>query len=132
MPLRDVRVRPPPPLPPPPCALAVVHAPPVGLLFRQFMVVPLRFHWWHPVRFGSVRCTRRPLQFATFASGLCKQIRDAGYWADYIDPCSGLPVSGVAGRPRDRSNGPYCPHFSFLRIVPVAPVVPCLGATGSG
>ncbi|CAB1104393.1 unnamed protein product [Ectocarpus sp. CCAP 1310/34] len=30
--------------------------------------------------------------FASFASGLCKQIREAGYWADYIDPCSGLPM----------------------------------------
>eukprot|EP00752_Nemacystus_decipiens_P005299 g4807.t1 len=30
--------------------------------------------------------------FARFASGLCKQIREAGYWADYIDPCSGLPM----------------------------------------
>ncbi|CAN0518668.1 unnamed protein product, partial [Ectocarpus sp. 12 AP-2014] len=29
--------------------------------------------------------------FASFASGVCKQIREAGYWADYIDPCSGLP-----------------------------------------
>ncbi|CAM9442333.1 unnamed protein product [Pylaiella littoralis] len=30
--------------------------------------------------------------FATFAARLCKQLRDAGFWADYIDPCSGLPM----------------------------------------
>ncbi|CAM9337101.1 unnamed protein product [Choristocarpus tenellus] len=30
--------------------------------------------------------------FVTFASSVCEKIRQEGYWADYIDPCSGLPV----------------------------------------
>jgi hypothetical protein len=30
--------------------------------------------------------------FMTFARGLCDSIRAAGYWADFIDPCSGLPM----------------------------------------
>lgn len=32
------------------------------------------------------------LQFFSLAKGLCDALRQAGYWADYIDPCSGLPV----------------------------------------
>lgn len=30
--------------------------------------------------------------FMSFARDLCQNIRDAGYWADFIDPCSGLPM----------------------------------------
>jgi hypothetical protein len=30
--------------------------------------------------------------FMDFSRGLCQSIRDAGYWADFIDPCSGLPM----------------------------------------
>lgn len=30
--------------------------------------------------------------FLEFGEELCKKIRQAGYWADYIDPCSGLPM----------------------------------------
>jgi hypothetical protein len=30
--------------------------------------------------------------FISFARTLCNKIRDAGYWADFIDPCSGLPM----------------------------------------
>eukprot|EP00591_Stephanopyxis_turris_P009912 CAMPEP_0195518918 /NCGR_PEP_ID=MMETSP0794_2-20130614/13945_1 /TAXON_ID=515487 /ORGANISM="Stephanopyxis turris, Strain CCMP 815" /LENGTH=125 /DNA_ID=CAMNT_0040647965 /DNA_START=200 /DNA_END=573 /DNA_ORIENTATION=+ len=30
--------------------------------------------------------------FLDFGSSFCKQIRDLGYFADYIDPCSGLPM----------------------------------------
>jgi len=30
--------------------------------------------------------------FMAFAKELCGLLRDAGYWADYIDPCSGLPM----------------------------------------
>jgi len=29
--------------------------------------------------------------FMDFARGLCEKIRESGYWADFIDPCSGLP-----------------------------------------
>jgi len=30
--------------------------------------------------------------FMEFGEELCGKIRQAGYWADYIDPCSGLPM----------------------------------------
>lgn len=32
------------------------------------------------------------VQFMAFASLVCKKLIDAGHWADYIDPCSGLPM----------------------------------------
>jgi hypothetical protein len=27
-----------------------------------------------------------------FAADVCEKIRSRGFWADYIDPCSGLPM----------------------------------------
>lgn len=30
--------------------------------------------------------------FMSFAKSFCQKICDKGYWADYIDPCSGLPM----------------------------------------
>ena len=30
--------------------------------------------------------------FMQFARNMCETIRVAGYWADFIDPCSGLPM----------------------------------------
>jgi hypothetical protein len=30
--------------------------------------------------------------FLDFGKELCEKIRGQGYWADYIDPCSGLPM----------------------------------------
>jgi hypothetical protein len=30
--------------------------------------------------------------FMDFAHKLCDKIIQAGYWADYVDPCSGLPM----------------------------------------
>ena len=30
--------------------------------------------------------------FMQFARAVCEKIRAAGYWADFIDPCSGLPM----------------------------------------
>ena len=30
--------------------------------------------------------------FITFGKYLCDELRTRGYWADYIDPCSGLPM----------------------------------------
>lgn len=32
------------------------------------------------------------VQFMDFAKDFCQKIRREGYWADYIDPCSGLPM----------------------------------------
>ncbi|KAI8106817.1 hypothetical protein M9434_001471 [Picochlorum sp. BPE23] len=31
-------------------------------------------------------------RFVQFASCVCEWLMDKGYWADYIDPCSGLPM----------------------------------------
>ena len=31
--------------------------------------------------------------FMQFGASLCEKLRSYGFWADYIDPCSGLPVS---------------------------------------
>ena len=31
-------------------------------------------------------------KFLTFGKYICEQLRAKGYWADYIDPCSGLPM----------------------------------------
>lgn len=42
---------------------------------------------------GVQRNTRCATQFMAFAVKVCEQLALQGYWADYIDPCSGLPVS---------------------------------------
>lgn len=34
----------------------------------------------------------KPLQFMEFAKIICGELAAAGHWADYIDPCSGLPM----------------------------------------
>jgi len=31
-------------------------------------------------------------RFAEWAKAVCEKLNSAGYWADYIDPCSGLPM----------------------------------------
>ena len=46
-------------------------------------------------------------QFVSFASVLCKQLREAGFWADYIDPCSGLPVRARVGSGRRECRQAY-------------------------
>ena len=33
-----------------------------------------------------------PLQFIDFARDFCSKLQAQGHWADYIDPCSGLPM----------------------------------------
>lgn len=58
------------------------------------------------------------LQFMEFAKGVCNKATDRGHWADYIDPCSGLPVS-------------RCPvisavvHFTLLSFLLLTYVVLC-------
>lgn len=41
--------------------------------------------------FTYIRCLF--FQFFSLAKSLCNTLQQAGFWADYIDPCSGLPVS---------------------------------------
>jgi hypothetical protein len=33
------------------------------------------------------------LQFMEWSQCVCSKLQEQGYWCDYIDPCSGLPVS---------------------------------------
>ena len=40
------------------------------------------------VKFHVCAC----VQFVLFASTVCQQLASRGYWADYLDPCSGLTV----------------------------------------
>jgi hypothetical protein len=50
-------------------------------------------------------------QFMSFAQDLCKEFIAMGYWADYIDPCSGLAVStGIQGI---ENNLPILPFHSL-------------------
>lgn len=35
--------------------------------------------------------------FVRWATAVCKQLREKGYWADLTDPCSGLPVLSERG-----------------------------------
>lgn len=35
------------------------------------------------------------LQFMEWSRCVCDKLQQQGYWCDYIDPCSGLPVSTV-------------------------------------
>ena len=48
----------------------------------------VRFIWHAGADVSSVR-----VQFVEFAKSVCAVLAGRGYWADYIDPCSGLPVS---------------------------------------
>jgi hypothetical protein len=56
--------------------------------------------------------------FVEWAVAVCGRLSSAGYWCDYIDPCSGLPVSdrqcaitppaarGAAWERRPQARGP--------------------------
>ena len=37
-------------------------------------------------------CIHVWMQFLAFGKYVCEQLRSKGFWADYIDPCSGLPM----------------------------------------
>ena len=42
-----------------------------------------------PLLLSSSNVRRKFLDFGKF---VCENLRSKGYWADYIDPCSGLPM----------------------------------------
>lgn len=37
------------------------------------------------------------MQFVEFAKCVCERLIGQGFWADYIDPCSGLPMIHTQG-----------------------------------
>ena len=45
--------------------------------------------WGDEVEKEKDHCLER---FAAFGAAVCAELRAAGHWADYIDPCSGLPM----------------------------------------
>ena len=45
--------------------------------------------WGDEVEKEKDLCLER---FAAFGAAVCAELRAAGHWADYIDPCSGLPM----------------------------------------
>jgi len=40
--------------------------------------------------YGAVLCC---MQFVSAATDICEMLHDAGFWADFLDPASGGPVS---------------------------------------
>ena len=51
------------------------------------------------------------IRFQRLAKAVCESLIAQGYWADYIDPCSGLPMVGID---LDRRGRALCPD-SFAR-----------------
>jgi Methylmalonic aciduria and homocystinuria type D protein len=43
----------------------------------------------------------------TLAQVLCDELIVEGHWADYIDPCSGLPVRPMETYNEERLNAPF-------------------------
>ena len=71
-------------------------------------------------------------RFFAFARHVCAALRDQGHWADYIDPCSGLPVrllllvpSASAHRALRVAPGPLCARWRSFRV-PCAASAPLL------
>jgi Methylmalonic aciduria and homocystinuria type D protein len=48
-------------------------------------------------------------RFVSFASAFCRRCHLAGYWADYLDPCSGLPMLSPG-------MSQYRHHYSFYKV----------------
>ena len=46
----------------------------------------------HPCCQSKADTYAMAVQFCEFAKAACDSLAADGYWADYIDPCSGLPV----------------------------------------
>jgi Methylmalonic aciduria and homocystinuria type D protein len=47
-------------------------------------------------------------RYVSFASTFCRRCHSAGYWADYLDPCSGLPMLSP--------GMPQYHHYSFYKV----------------
>ena len=69
-------------------------------------------------------------RFFAFARHACAALRDQGHWADYIDPCSGLPVRHCATRLFSRSAFGCLRRFFSLALGYVASS--CCSACVSG
>ena len=54
--------------------------------------------WGDDVEKEKDMCLER---FAEFGAAVCAELRAQGHWADYIDPCSGLPAT------QDHANRGY-------------------------
>lgn len=54
-------------------------------------------------------------RFMAWSKAVCKALSSEGHWCDYIDPCSGLPVSFCS---------PYLPfmEFFFNHYIPLVPL----------
>ena len=50
------------------------------------------------------------MQFTEFAKTACKLLANQGLWADFIDPCSGLPVGAPPPPPFSITRQPACAH----------------------
>jgi hypothetical protein len=42
---------------------------------------------------SAVCCLPCVVQFMEWSRCVCDKLQEQGYWCDFIDPCSGLPVS---------------------------------------
>jgi len=62
----------------------------------ELLILPTCQHALHDlVKIGDeIECEKDRLlkTFIKFAKKFCMMIRDLGFWSDYIDPCSGLPM----------------------------------------
>lgn len=56
-------------------------------------------------------CPTAHVQFMAWAKAVCDKLIAQGHWADYIDPCSGLPVSGQ--RPCVYGVAPRCIYAAW-------------------
>ena len=65
-----------------------------------------RYNCVPPTQLGYLSGTLDPVRFH---QAICEQLRSCGYWADYIDPCSGLPMLTVGLSSLNLRTTPYVP-----------------------
>jgi len=65
------------------------------------------------------------VQFVDFAKSVCAVLAGRGYWADYIDPCSGLPVSATS-RPKIHEVSYSLDRAGFYALTMLAPLATSL------